>query len=90
MNVLNSNVMSFYHPTKVVFLDDNQGFLDAMALELHEQENILMFTNPEMAMQLIKTSNENMLQHTTIGVCGAMEQPTDLRITPAFLTACLS
>jgi len=66
MNVLNSNIMSFYHPTKVVFLDDNQGFLDAMALELHEQENILMFTNPEMAMQLIKTSNESMLQHTTI------------------------
>jgi hypothetical protein len=35
MNVLNTNIMSFYHPTKVVFLDDNQGFLDAIALELH-------------------------------------------------------
>lgn len=66
MNVLNANITSFYHPTKVIFLDDNQGFLDAMALELHEEDNILMFTNPDGAMQLIKSSNENVLQLTTI------------------------
>jgi CheY-like chemotaxis protein len=37
-----------------------------MHLELHEQENILLFTNPDSAMQRIKNSNENILQCTTI------------------------
>jgi len=66
MSILNTDIMSFYHPTKVVFVDDNQSFLDAIALELYEQENILLFTNPESAMQLCKNNNENILQLTTI------------------------
>lgn len=66
MNVLNTNIMSFYHPTKVVFLDDNQAFLDAVALEFHEQENLLMFTNPDSAMEQCKNSNESIFQFTTM------------------------
>ncbi|HHL0314782.1 TPA: response regulator [Legionella pneumophila] len=66
MNVLNTNIMSFYHPTKVVFLDDSQAFLDAVALELYEQENLLMFTNPDSAMEQCKNSNESIFQFTAM------------------------
>ncbi|USQ15557.1 response regulator (plasmid) [Legionella lytica] len=66
MNLFNATITSFYHPTKIIFLDDNQAFLDAMALGFHEQDNIFMFTTPEGAMEFIKNSNTKEPQLTTM------------------------
>lgn len=71
MSISNTNIMSFYHPTKVVFLDDNQAFLDAIALEFYENENIHLFTNTDSAMKLCKNSNESILK------CASMEEEDD-------------
>ena len=51
-----------YHPTKVVFLDDNQGFLDALELEFGDQKNMMMFTCPDMAMSAINNREECILR----------------------------
>ena len=61
MDITNTNITAFYHPTKVLFLDDNQGFLDAIALELHAHERDMHFiSSPDEAKQLILNSNENI------------------------------
>ncbi len=50
----------FYHPVKVVFLDDNRAFLDALDLEFSTQINMLTLTNPDLTMQKINChSNSN-------------------------------
>lgn len=64
MNAFNPNIINF--PTKVIFLDDNQSFIDAIALEFHEQENMILLTNPDKAMHLCKDSSEDVLKLTTI------------------------
>lgn len=62
MGIINTNITGFYHPTKVVFLDDNQGFLDAIALELHDHElDVHLISSPDEAKQLIFNSNKNIL-----------------------------
>ena len=43
----------FYHPTKVIFLDDNQAFLDALELEFSAQINMLAVTDPDSVLQII-------------------------------------
>ena len=58
MKVLELAKSCFYHPTKVVFLDDNQGFLDVIELEFGDQKNMMMFTCPEMAMSAINNGEE--------------------------------
>ena len=41
----------FHHPTKVIFLDDNRAFLDAMELEFGNQINMVTISNPYTAIQ---------------------------------------
>ena len=43
----------FYHPTKVIFLDDNQAFLDALELEFSAQINMLAVTDPDSVLHAI-------------------------------------
>ena len=50
----------FYHPTSVLFLDDNVSFLAALELKFHEKNNIITCTKTDEAIQLINTSEENI------------------------------
>ena len=43
----------FYHPIKVIFLDDNRAFLDALDLEFSSKFNILTLTNSDQAFHLL-------------------------------------
>ncbi|MBA2652400.1 MAG: response regulator [Tatlockia sp.] len=58
MVINNARPTYFYHPIKVVFLDDNRGFLDALALEFSTQINMLTHTNPETTMQEINNHSK--------------------------------
>ncbi|MBA2648113.1 MAG: response regulator [Legionella sp.] len=60
MNVLPTHITSLYHPIKVVVLDDNENFLNVMALEFHDHDNFLMVSNPGIALKHI----ESGLKHT--------------------------
>lgn len=46
----------FYHPIKVIFLDDNRAFLDALDLEFSSKFNILTLTNSDQAFHLLNNS----------------------------------
>lgn len=59
----NSDISGFYHPTKVIFLDDNKGFLDALSLEFFDQKNVFMFTDPDKALEAMEQNTENLLQY---------------------------
>ncbi|KTC99890.1 response regulator [Legionella feeleii] len=56
MTVVDSKPLCFYHPTKVIFLDDNRAFLDALELEFGN--HILTLTNPDAAISLIDSNKE--------------------------------
>ena len=47
----------FHHPVKVIFLDDNQAFLDMLSLEFGHHRNMLMLTDPDDALHLINQNN---------------------------------
>ncbi|MBA2652072.1 MAG: response regulator, partial [Tatlockia sp.] len=49
----------FYHPIKVIFLDDNRVFLEALDLEFSTQINMLMHTNPDATMQEINSHSQD-------------------------------
>ena len=50
----------FYHPVNIIFLDDNQAFLDVLSLEFGQNKNMIMLTNPDDAMRLIAKSRDNI------------------------------
>ena len=59
---INTVPTCFHHPVKVVFLDDNRQFLDALYLEFHPHINMLMFTDPDLLLQLIENDSQDMTQ----------------------------
>ena len=48
----------FHHPVKIIFLDDNQAFLNVLSLEFGQHENMIMLTDPDDALCLINQNNE--------------------------------
>lgn len=58
----NTKPTCLYHPTTVLFLDDNKAFLNALELELSAQNKMLTFTDPNLAMQAIQSCNEDINQ----------------------------
>lgn len=50
-----------YHPTKVLFLDDNQTFLDSLILALGHDFNLTTATTPETAERLVRGNESNPL-----------------------------
>ncbi|MBA2653357.1 MAG: hypothetical protein H0U73_14000 [Tatlockia sp.] len=62
MIISNASPTCFYHPIKVVFLDDNRAFLDALDLEFSTQINMLTHTNPDTTMQEITSYNKDKTQ----------------------------
>ena len=53
MTITDAGPICFYHPTKVIFLDDNRDFLDALDLEFGTQINMLTLTSPDTTIEMI-------------------------------------
>ncbi len=70
MRILELAKACFYHPTKVVFLDDNQGFLDALELEFGDHKNMIMFTCPDKAISAINDGEEFISRRVLSGMDG--------------------
>jgi len=59
MTIFDPKPPCFYHPIKVVFLDDNRNFLDTLELEFSSQVNMSMFTNHDEALHMIDSYSES-------------------------------
>ncbi len=57
---LRLNPTCFYHPIKVLFLDDNRNFLDSLELELSSNLDMLTCTDYKEAMKVIDKSSEDI------------------------------
>ncbi|HGF0868156.1 TPA: response regulator, partial [Legionella pneumophila] len=62
MTIIDARPTCFYHPIKVIFLDDNRAFLDALDLEFGEKFNILTLTSSDMAFHLIDNDSQDVTQ----------------------------
>ena len=60
MTIIDARPICFYHPIKVIFLDDSRSFLDALDLEFGAQLNMLTLTDPDTAIQIIDDHSENI------------------------------
>lgn len=58
-----------YHPLTVLFLDDNEGFLDALQLGLDENQQVLVFTKPGEAASAINAEEENIVSNISNVYC---------------------
>lgn len=64
MTIFDTMATCFFHPVKVVFLDDNRAFLDALELEFSAQINMLTFTSPNEALRALDNSGQNITSST--------------------------
>jgi CheY-like chemotaxis protein len=64
MTIIDTRPTCFYHPIKVIFLDDNRAFLDALDLEFSTQINMRTLTNPDTTMQVIANHRQDSIQST--------------------------
>ena len=62
MAIINARSICFYHPIKVIFLDDNPEFLEALDLEFSSKLNMIALTDPDRAMELIESHNQDVIQ----------------------------
>jgi len=62
MTIIDARPTCFYLPIKVIFLDDNRAFLDALDLEFGEKLNILTLTSSDMAFHLIDNESQDVTQ----------------------------
>ncbi len=62
MSIAVSKPTSFHHPVKIVFLDDNQNFLNVLSMEFCQKDNMVMLTEPNDAMHLINTSRGDTVE----------------------------
>lgn len=80
MSISVSKPTCFYHPVKVVFLDDNQAFLDALSFEFCDHKNMVMLTNPDEAMALISQSREDLYsKDIERNIIGRYDDESDLQ-----------
>ncbi len=56
--------LSYYHPSTVVFVDDQQAFLTAVKNRLPQQLLTLFFNNPEKALSKITDASWSQYQNT--------------------------
>ena len=50
------NIACCYYPTTVVFIDDNQSFLDNVLLGVDENINTYSFTEPTKAIEYLRNN----------------------------------
>jgi CheY-like chemotaxis protein len=62
MSIVVSKPTCFRHPVKIVFLDDNQTFLDMLSMEFGQKDNMIMLTDPNDAMFLINESRGDIVE----------------------------
>ena len=62
MTIIDARPAYLNHPIKVMFLDDNRAFLDALDLEFSEKLNILTLTSSDKAFHLIGNDSRNINQ----------------------------
>lgn len=62
MSIINAIPTCFYHPLKIIFLDDNRAFLDALDLEFGARINMVTLTNPDTALQEINNNSQDFTQ----------------------------
>lgn len=87
LDEISINNFAFYHPVTILFLDDNQNFLDMVDIELHSKFNMLFFSNPDLALQAIVDSDRfkpkyvtrNFLEEDTISSHSSMVELFSLR-----------
>lgn len=60
MTVIDAMPACFHHPIKVIFLDDNRAFLDAIDLEFATQINLQTLTNAEAAFKAVDNHSQNI------------------------------
>lgn len=58
------NIPCFYHPTTIIFLDDNKKFLDALELSLIGSDKYIFLTSPDDAIKLIESGEEDVNKET--------------------------
>lgn len=59
MAITNASPTFFYHPLKIIFLDDNRAFLDALDLEFGARINMATLINPDITLQIIDSNSKN-------------------------------
>ena len=59
MAIIDARPTCFYHPLKVVFLDDNRAFLDALEFEFCTRFNMTTLTNPDETLRIIDKNSQN-------------------------------
>lgn len=60
-NQMIKQVPCLSHPIKVLFVDDNQGFLDTLTLELSDYGQMITTTDPYQAQQILQQNNESVI-----------------------------
>jgi len=60
MTIFESIPTCFYHPIKVIFLDDNRAFLDTLELEFNDCINMQTFTNPDAVLCMLNHHREDI------------------------------
>ena len=58
MTIFNGGASCFYYPTRVMFLDDNRAFLDALELELSAHIRMLTFTDTKDVLHALDNSHQ--------------------------------
>lgn len=54
------SILPYYHPTTIVMLDDNEGFLNSFSLQLDENTSALLFTSPEKCLDTVNSRVQMM------------------------------
>lgn len=62
INNLLSSIFCFYHPLSLIFLDDNNNFLNSVKLNFFENKNLMMYTDPFKALEQIKNNTQDLLK----------------------------
>lgn len=57
----------FYHPTEVIFIDDNRDFLDVLELEF-DKLNILTLTDPDATIKILNDHNKEYFPRSVFTV----------------------
>lgn len=62
MTIVNARPTCFYHPIRVIFLDDNRAFLDVLDLEFGQKFNIMTLTSPDTAFRVVDNHSQDVIQ----------------------------
>ena len=60
MTIVNVRPTCFYHPIRVIFLDDNRAFLDVLDLEFGQKFNMMTLTSPDTAFRVVDNHSQDL------------------------------